>query len=63
MQDNLHYPALPVKNWKILFKQVLLPACLHWQQLAHSDYAEDARVLLNSVSAPSLYQVTWINQV
>jgi len=32
------------------WSKVLLPACRCWWQLAHSDYGEDARVLLNGVT-------------
>jgi len=42
---HLHWPAFPVKNWRIL-----LPTCHCCQQLAHADKAEDAGVLLNSVT-------------
>ena len=42
------------KTGKFCWRWVLLPACPCWQQIAHSDYKEDDRVLLNGVTSPYL---------
>ena len=55
-KNNNHYTSQPSvswhsqwRTWGFCWSRVSLAACPCWRQLAHSDKAEDARVLLYSV--------------